>query len=435
MPTYDATSPAVDRDAFPATPAAAVRDRPATLTGSALWLLGSNLAYAGCQWATVVALAKVGVPASLGYFGLALAVATPVVLLTGFALRAYQATDVLRRYAFADYLGVRMVANVAAAAIIAGVATAGVVEPAVVAILIPIGVAKLAEATSETCYGLAQRHDRMRFVALSKMLRGGLGLAALVAVVAGGGSLAAGSWALAAAWTGFLLVVDLPMGRTLEPLDAWPRAATLWRLAATASPLGVVTGVSAMTQSVPRYLLQHSHGAAAVGYFTALAALGPALSQLASAVCHAAAPSLGRSAAGDGRRYRGLVLRLLGAAALVTVVLGTGAAAAGRPFLALVYAPDYAAYHRTFVVIVLAAGLGVVNTVAYFALLAARRLGLLLAINSLGLAVTALAGALLIPRFGVEGGALGIVLGGAVMALASVRVLLAPPGASPGEAT
>src|SRR5262245_60200946 len=92
-----------------------------TLVGGAFWLVSSNLLYAVCQWTTVVALAKVGAT-SLGHFGVALAVATPIVLLTGFALRAYQATDVVQRFGFVDYLALRLVANVVAAAILGAIA-------------------------------------------------------------------------------------------------------------------------------------------------------------------------------------------------------------------------------------------------------------------------------------------------------------------------
>jgi len=167
-----------------------------SLARGALWLLASHVSYAACQWAALAALAKLGSAASLGHFGLALAVATPVVMVTGFALRTVQATDVHRRYAFSDYLSVRLIANLIAAAIMGAVALAAF-ERAAGAILIPIGVAKLADATSETCYGLAQRHDRLRFVALSKATRGALGLMALVAVVGLGGTLEQGAWALA----------------------------------------------------------------------------------------------------------------------------------------------------------------------------------------------------------------------------------------------
>jgi len=293
-----------------------------------------------------------------------------------------------------------------------------------VAILVPIGIAKLAEATSETCYGLAQRHDRMRFVAVSRMARGAVGLGALLGVVAVGGTLAKGAWALAGAWTAFLLLVDLRAARALEPVFARSEIGTLWRLARESVPLGAVNGVYAMTQSVPRYLLELSQGAAAVGYYTALSSMGPALSQLAAAVCHAAAPRLGWAAVGDGRNYRVLVVRLLGAAALLSTLLVAATALLGRRFLVLAYAEDYAAYHTTFVVVALAAGLGVVNEVAYIALVAARRLDLLLSVQSLGLVVTIVAGLGLVPVAGVGGAAVAVALGGGATDLAATWVLL-----------
>jgi len=97
-----------------------------------------------------------------------------------------------------------------------------------------------------------------------------------VAVVAAGGTLAAGTWALAATWVVFLLGIDLPAARELEPLFARPDRAKLWRLGLENAPLGAVNGILAVTQALPRYLLQGSYGAAAVGYFTALAAVAPA---------------------------------------------------------------------------------------------------------------------------------------------------------------
>jgi len=392
--------------------AAPVRDRAVhgTLAGAALSLFASNLLYAACQWGTIAGLAKLGEPVGVGDLGLALAVATPVVMVTGFGLRAVQATDVLRRYTFAEYLHLRLAANVVAAALIAAAVAWGFVEPAATAILVPIGVAKIAEATSETCYGLAQRHDRMHFVAVSRVTRGALGLVALLATVAGGATIAAGAWALAAAWTGFLLLIDLPAAGVLEPVFVRPRADAVWRLARESAPLGGVNGVYAAGQSVPRYLLDLSHGAAAVGYFTALAAVTPALSQLASAVCHAAAPRLGWNAVGDGRRYRALVLRLLAALGGFGLVLVVGAALAGRPLLTLAYSAGYAAHHGAFVVVVAAGAVNVVNQVFYFALVATRRLPAQLALECLGLGVVVTAGLVLIPRFGIGGAAAALLL-------------------------
>ena len=377
-----------------------------TLARSALWLVSSNFFYAACQWATIVALAKLGEPVGVGHLGLALAVATPTILLTSLGLRTVQATDTIRRYTFAEYLVLRLALDVVAAVAIGAAAVLGVVEPAAVAILVPIGVAKIAEATSETCYGSAQRHERMRFVAVSRAARGAIGLVALVAVVALGGTLAAGTWALAAAWTAFLVFVDLPTAGALEPIFARPRRGAIWRLTRESAPLGGVNGLFAAGQSLPRYLLGLSHGAAAVGYLTALGAVLPALLQLAAAICHAAAPRLGRAAVGDPRRYRRLVLELVGGFGAMGGLLVLAAALAGDRFLALAYDVDYAAYHGTFVVVVAAAAVAVVNEVFYFALIASRRTRLQLALECVAIVVTTIGALALVPRFGVAGAAL-----------------------------
>ena len=398
--------------------------RVSTIAGPALWLFSSNLLYAACQWGTVIALAKLGEPSSLGHLGLALAVATPVVLITGFALRSYQATDVLRRYAFTDYLNLRLAANVLAAAIILAVGWLGGIERAAVVILIPIGAAKIAEATSETCYGLAQRHERMQFVAISRMTRGAIGLGALVAVMALTGSLAAGAWAMAAAWTVFLLLVDLRVARELEPIVARPKPAVLLRLARESAPLGAMHGVYAVTQSMPRYFLALAHGASAVGYYTALSAVGPATAQLAAAVCQAAAPRLGWAAAAGGNRYRALVLRLIGTSVLAGACLVGGAAVVGRPFLTLAYNEEYAAYYGPFVLLVLVAALGVVSEVAYIAMVAARQLGLLLGVQCCGLVATAIGAAMFVPTYGVGGAAVAAAFGGVGALVPATFILL-----------
>jgi O-antigen/teichoic acid export membrane protein len=395
-----------------------------SLTGDAAWLVTSNVGYSACQWLAVVALAKTAAAASIGHFGLALAVATPVVLITGFALRAYQATDVVCAHPFADYLTLRMAANLVGALVIGGVAAA-VLEPAAAAIAIPIGAAKLVEATSETCYGLLQRHDDMRFIGVSRLVRGALGLGALVAVVVLGGTLAAGAWALAGVWTVFLVAVDLPAAQALEPVRRVPPVSRVWTLARESGPLGGVAGIMALSQAFPRYLLQASHGAAAVGYFTALAAVVPALGQLAGAVGHAAAPRLGLAAGVDRARYRRLVVRLLALSAAATLALVAGAAVGGREFLVLAYTKDYAAYRTTLLLLMLAGGLGLANTVADFALIAARRIHLQLVLQLLGLAVTVGVGVVLVPRLGVDGAAAAVVAGSAAIAVSSVAVLLA----------
>jgi O-antigen/teichoic acid export membrane protein len=394
------------------------------LATNALWLLVSNFAYAGCQWGTVVVLAKLAPAASLGYFGLALAITNPIVMVTGSALKAYQSSDVLGRYRFADYVNIRLIANVVAGAAIACVVAAGIVGHDAIAVLVPIAVAKIADATSETCYGVFQKHDRMNYVAVSKTFRGVLGLVAMTAAVASGGSVVAGAWALAIAWSVFVVAGDLWFANRLEPALGRPRPAVLRRLAMETAPLGGIGGVMAMTQAVPRYLLELTQGAAAVGYYTALSSLIPIVSYFGGALGNASAPRLGWAMASNQAGYHRMSRRLVGSALLASLLIGFLAMVGGRPFLRIAYTENYAAYWSTFVLLALTAGLGLVNSATYYALIAARRSGLLLAIQCLGLAVTACVGYVLIPRLGLEGAALGAATGAVLMATIGARLLL-----------
>jgi O-antigen/teichoic acid export membrane protein len=390
-----------------------VRERP--LATDALWLFTSSLIYAASQWGAVVALAKLAPASSLGEFGMALAVTNPIVMLTS-SMKAFQSSDVAGRYRFADYVNLRIAANLVAAACLAAVAAAGWIGALPVAVLVPVAVAKLADATSETCYGLAQKHGRMEVVALSKSLRGVLGLAGMTLVIASGGTLAAGAWALAATWLALLLVVDLRVANTLEPVLGRPRATVLRRLVRETIPLGGVGGVIATTQAMPRYLLERSHGLAAVGYYTALASLAPVISHFAGAVGNASAPRLGSAATADPADYRRLARRLVAVALAASALLTALAVVFGRQFLLVAYAADYTAYLSTFVLIAMAAGLGLVNSAAFYSLIAARRLGRLLGIQAAGLAVTAIVGWILVPGRGPEGAALGAVAGAVLVA-------------------
>src|SRR5262249_21132339 len=75
------------------------------------------------------------------------------------------------------------------------------------------------------------------------------------------------------------------------------------------------------------------------------------------------------------------------------------------PFLRLAYAPDYQVYRTAFVLVAASGGFLVINSLSYFAIVAARRPRLLLMLQCMGVLITATSGVLLIPRFAVSGAA------------------------------
>jgi len=58
------------------------------------WVLAGNIVYSACQWAIVVALAKLGSPEQVGEYALGMAISAPIVLFASLQLRALLASDV-----------------------------------------------------------------------------------------------------------------------------------------------------------------------------------------------------------------------------------------------------------------------------------------------------------------------------------------------------
>ena len=78
-----------------------------------------KLIYAICQWAVLAAIAKLADARLLGEFTLALAVTTPVVMMTNMGLRGALASDVATDHGFANYFRLRLLCCLTALVMIA----------------------------------------------------------------------------------------------------------------------------------------------------------------------------------------------------------------------------------------------------------------------------------------------------------------------------
>src|SRR5262249_5778488 len=115
------------------------------------------------------------------------------------------------------------------------------------------------------------------------------------------------------------------------------------------------------------------------------------------------------------------------------VALTLGAMVAGRPFLRLAYTPELQAYRTAFVLVTASAGFLMINSLCYFAIIAARRPRLLLMLQCMGMLITAATGALLIPRLAVSAAAGAVFFGRAAVCIATATILLRAPGRQPSS--
>lgn len=384
------------------------------------WIFVGTAVYAAAQWGMLVVLARLGSPEAVGQFALALAVAAPVMLLANLSLRTVQAVDARDRYAFSEYFTLRLLTSAGAVIAIALLAVIAGYDRTVVFVLVIVGVSKAINSMADIVFGLFQRHQEMDHIGISLILNAGSSIIGLGVAFSITGSVvwAAAGLAIASAFT--FLIHNLPasaqlMTRKSASLPAMhetrangmePRqtAKRLWGLAMLATPLGVSAMLASLAVNVPRYVIEHHHGEAALGVFAALAYVIVAVNTLVGALAQAAMPPLSQYYEDcDGHRYWQLVRRTLSIGVVVGGMMIGLAHLAGAELLALIYGPRYAGHTSLFTWLAIAGAVGCIGWSLEAALAAARAFKLQLFSNGTFFAIAVLGSLAIIPTHGVIG--------------------------------
>lgn len=411
--------------------------RAISVRGNFCWMLAGNVIYAGCQWGILVALAKLGNPEMVGVFGLALAVTAPIMMFFNLELRSVQVTDTKRVYALGHYLGLRLITSFFALSAIVLTAFICCKPLITVLVVITLGVAKTFESLSDVIYGFFQNRERMDRVAVSMIIKGFVGLAALSIAIYFTKSCLWGVAALAAAWLVPLVFYDMTSAQRLLKEEAMlgyssgalrPRwdVPELRRLARLSLPLGCAMMLVSLNVTIPRYFVQGYFGERQLGFFVAVSYLMVVVNTVVSALGQAACPRLACYYSGGGnlRAFRRLLTKLV---ILISVLSGVGilaAAIAGPRILTIIYRREYASGADVFVWLMVAAGIGGIGVVLRYANIATRRFGWLLPLWVVVVASNALVCLLLIPRYGLKGAGIAMTVAALIQLIGNLLILL-----------
>ena len=244
-----------------------------------------NVFFAGCQWAMLAALAKLGSTEMVGQFALATAIATPIMVFSNLKLRAVLASDANDEYSFSDYFSLRLITTPVALGIIAAIAAIGLGTDLGWVILF-MGLAKAIEAFSDIFFGLFQQREQMKRIAISQFLKGGLSLLVFGSIVYATDNLETAVAGMAMSWAAILIAYDIPATSQVlgdsRPLSsnvlfsAFSRLRSNWNsehlrhLAITALPLGITVLLAAVSISIPRYFIEHYQGTNQLGVFAGM---------------------------------------------------------------------------------------------------------------------------------------------------------------------
>jgi O-antigen/teichoic acid export membrane protein len=373
------------------------------------------------------ALAKLGNAAVVGQFALGLAITAPVFMLTNLQLRGVQATDARSEYEFGHYFTLRLVASLCGIAIVAGIALVGGYEPTTATVVMLVAVAKAIESVSDVVAGLLQKHERLDQVAVGLLLKGVISVVAFTIVYRVSHRLTAAVLALVCSWAAVALCYDLRLALRLEGTVRQFFSADrrkLWQLVITSAPLGLVMAMVSLNVNVPRYVIEHQLGQRELGIFAALAYLLTATGLIVSALGQSASVRLSRRfASGDMNGFRSLIGRLVLFGASVGVVGVPLAWLLGRWLLTLLYAPEYADYMGTFLIMVATVGVMAVASFLGYGMTAARKFKAQVPILGAVAATTIVLSVLLVPRFGLAGAAVALLASSVVLVGGSALVL------------
>jgi O-antigen/teichoic acid export membrane protein len=282
------------------------------------------------------------------------------------------------------------------------------------------------DSLCDICGGLQQKQERMDRLGISLLLRALFSLAFFAVLFRQTHSIIVAVATLPAVSAVVLLTWDLAMARRVlqnAPLLAW-QGRRLGRLALFSFPLGLIMMLISLNVSIPRYALMRNSGSAELGIFASLSYVVMALSLVVNGLGQSVSPRLSRFyAQGEVGRFRQLMLRLCAIGALLGLGSLAVAALFGRPLLALIYRPEYAAHVNVFLVLSATSGVAAVASFLGFGITAAHVFRYQVWTMLAAVATTALASLLLVPRWNAMGAAISLLVSALVQTSIAAAIL------------
>ena len=399
------------------------------LRNSIVYSIVGQLGYVLSQMLVLSALARFRGAAAVGEFGLALALTTPAFTFVSMGGKTSQASDVTRRYSFAEYAGL-----VVSAAAIAGVVSvlAGVLfaqSHSAFLIIVVVASTKIVESISTLSYGAFQQAGRVDKVAISLLCRGSITVALFVLFLWLGFSTAFAFFAQLMVWTLTAFLRDYPLasrmaeGRFVWPSTDWRR---ILRLAKETSPLGTGYLVSSFMGSLPRLFVERTLGVSAVGLLTVVTYFQQGGAMLFTAMSQAIVNRFARLRRNNSTDALRRTVKALVAFVTVCSVAGVlSAALAGKWFLVHMFGPQFGAADNLLLLIAVALSISLYGVIPQSLIHADRRFTTFLFREVATVIICAALLAVFVPRWGLMGAGYSIVAAAfirlVIMCLATMR--------------
>lgn len=319
------------------------------------WVAVGNSSFLFCHWIVILMLARFLPPESVGRFALAVAITSTVFVFANMQLQPVLASDTRHQYSFSDYGALRLAAIILALLVVGLLSKLSGHDRETILTVAVLSLSRAVDGVSDLIYGKLQQVQRMGTFATSMFLRGVITLlAAGLALVFLRSELAC-ALAILGSYILVLVAWDLPaLLKTLSPgeLQTPVNTKKVIHLASFVLPLSFTVFFSSLNQSFPQYLLDRTHGVAAVGYFAALLYIPLSAQALFSSMGQVAIPRL--SAAfhgGDIQGFLRITRKMLWFGAGIAACLCLLSISLGEQILYILYGSAYAEQTHYFIAV------------------------------------------------------------------------------------
>lgn len=378
----------------------------ASLRTNFSWILSGSVVYAASNWGVLSVFAHTSTPEHLGYFAYGLAIANPVFSLLSLNLRGLHASDSVGEFHFPHLLAAKNVATILALLIMGIVAVATSGPTALKATIILVSIGKAFDASVNLLLGYYQRRQNMKMLSFAQSANGILSLAfcsVLLSISGGDPILGALGYAGGSAMSSRLFwAAAKRRERKVGHMDIFrpifDRRA-LKKIVSKGLPLGAANSVSAANTAVLRHALAASAGMDSLGIFSALSYALVPMSMTTNALGQAALPRLADARQRSPGNLIRQSVRLVSLALLIGASASGFALALGEPFLLIFFGPEYSGNSTLLFELSLAGIFSCGASVFTYILLGAGATRVQIAIALVGLLLTSISSAVLIPRY------------------------------------
>lgn len=397
---------------------------PLTLRKNFTWTFLGNGIFSATQWGILIVLAKLGNPEMVGKYALALAITTPIILLSSLQLRAIQVTDTIDLYNFGDYAGLRIISSFFAILVTIIIVILNDYPIDTILIIFIILTTKVVDSFSDVMYGVMQKSEHMDSVSKSKILKGVMSLFLLIILLWTTKNIVMSTLALPIVSLVILFLYDKKLAEnytSIRPVYDWRK---MRRLIILSLPLGLVLMMGSLNTNIPRYFLEYYSNEIFLGYFAAITYLIVVGSTIMNALGQSASPRLARYyALGEVKKFKNLILKMN----LIGIIIGSigiGLAAIyGKEILAIIYDENYSQYSKAFVLVMVSGAVSYIGSFIGFGITAARAFKVQPVIGSIWVTVSIIGSYLIIPKYGVIGASYLLIISSIVQLITKQIVL------------